>query len=779
MLTTDNDVQLKLRNDGSPITPRDHQLAAWDRLTAHFVDQKRQAGLIVVPTGGGKTVLAAHWLLEHHIRNGGRVLWLAHRQSLLRQAFGTFRKLGNVAFPKERLNLISISSVDARWSSVSPEHDVVFASMQTAVLETNAGFVHLMRELSPKGLFVVVDEAHHAPAPGYSRLLRMLKEAGCKLLGLTATPVRADPDDQRRLSALFDNAKIYEVTRRTLTQKGILAEPSFETVKTDVKLEKDFTPEDYKYLDRFGEIGPAVLARLAKHAGRNKLIVDHYVKKQTTYGPTIVFAADTLHASTLAEEFKKAGVDADYVDYSRKDAQSVIQRYQEKKSPDVLVNVEMLTEGFDAPHTRTVFIARPTRSEGLLAQMVGRALRGKQSNGNEIAYLVTFLDTWEQFDVLDAEYVLAEPEDSEAKPNEAIDTVRVRIPAELVQEAYRLLQSNVKGQLTGVFQCLPHGWYVWEETFEDDQQNRTVMVYEHQLEGIEQLLADYPNAESLPEAITEDFARVLVRKYFADVPDPLPRWADVKALLDARKKGCDLHWYTFSEKNEFDPSQVAKAIIDGNFTHQQRRAHLNELWESKAACRHVYRNDFQAFVEDVSREETALVSPPRPPSAPEVEAIVPTAAPRAWPDGQPGYSLVGVRDAVLGVKRHFPNGAPLVADIQWSKQPLKRLWGWFRYSDKTLTVNCVLNSPDIPRFVVEFLMFHELLHADMPSAGHNRDFRARERGFQPSPEAIEEAAARGIKPAAVPDFWRVRADMFLDTFQRYYSHKRPGTAMGL
>src|ERR1700727_1268689 len=141
-----HDVQLKLRDEPSPIAAHDHQKAAWDSLTKHFLDLKKRAGLIVVPTGGGKTVLAAHWLLEHHVRNGGRVLWLAHRRSLLRQALHTFQRLGNVASPRKALNLVSISSSDARWSNVSQDHDVVFASMQTAVLETNRGFIELMRE---------------------------------------------------------------------------------------------------------------------------------------------------------------------------------------------------------------------------------------------------------------------------------------------------------------------------------------------------------------------------------------------------------------------------------------------------------------------------------------------------------------------------------------------------------------------------------------------------------------------------------------------------------
>lgn len=770
---------LKLRAAAPPVTPRDHQIAAWDRMTAHYLHEARQAGLIVVPTGGGKTVIAAHWLLEHHVRQGGRVLWLAHRRSLLRQAMTTFRNLGNVAHPKASLLLAAVSSTDARWATVSRDHDVVFSSFQTAVLEANEGFVEEFVNDAAGGVFVVVDEAHHAPAPGYARLLRKLKKRGCKLLGLTATPVRASDEDAQRLAALFDATIVYQITRRALTDRGILAAPAFETVETHVDVERDFTPADYAHLERYGQLGPAVLQRLGKNAHRNKLIVDHYAKNKDTYGPTIVFAADTMHAMTLAEEFQKKGISADYVDYTRKDAEAVIERYRTKRSPDVLVNVEMLTEGFDAPHTRTVFIARPTRSEGLLSQMVGRALRGRQSGGNAVAHLVTFLDTWSQFNVLDAEYEFDDAEDSDGVSPDRADTPRVTVPLELVREAYRLLQSNVRGQFTGVHQCLPHGWYAWNETFEDDQQWRNVMVFDNQVDGFRALLEAYPTADVVPLEIGEDDARALVRAHFADVPDPMPRWSDVKALLDARRKGCEIVQYTFAEKESFDPRTLAGEMVAKRMDPEVERALVQKIWEESAACRAVYRDDLHAFLEDISRERASLLAPPKPAVPPEVEALVPHAAPRAWAPGEAGHSLVALRDTVLSVKRHFPNGGPRLGDLRWSERPTPRLWGFCRYSDRSITINCVLDSPEIPYFVLEYLMFHEMLHADMPSAGHNRDFRARERSYSPSARALDDARQRGLAPGATAgaQFWYVSAARFLDTFDRYYLHKRPGTVM--
>jgi hypothetical protein len=81
----------------------------------------------------------------------------------------------------------------------------------------------------------------------------------------------------------------------------------------------------------------------------------------------------------------------------------------------------------------------------------------------------------------------------------------------------------------------------------------------------------------------------------------------------------------------------------------------------------------------------------------------------------------------------------------------------------------------MPRFVMEFLMYHELLHADMPYAGHNPDFKARERFFQPSPEALEQALSGGIKPAEKTGIWRARADAFLSSFRKRWIFGHPGT----
>jgi superfamily II DNA or RNA helicase len=204
---------------------------------------------------------------------------------------------------------------------------VVFSTIQSAAAEQNIGFLDRLLNQSPKGVFVVVDEAHHAPAPSYVRVLRMLKDAGAKLIGLTATPVRMNDEETQSLSNLFDGKVLCRVHMRTLIEQGILSTPAIETINTHVEFEREFDESDFEHLTHFRELSPQILDRLAVHGSRNRLIVKHYGKNAEKYGKTLVFAANTLHALTLAKEFQKAGISADYVDYTRRTEDNSSSRY--------------------------------------------------------------------------------------------------------------------------------------------------------------------------------------------------------------------------------------------------------------------------------------------------------------------------------------------------------------------------------------------------------------------------------------------------------------------
>lgn len=746
-----------------PFEPYDHQRAAWAALDRHYLENGRETGIVVVPTGGGKTAIAAHWLLRQHVAKGGRVLWVAHRRGLLWQARQAFRELGFLASPKERLGTAVIASDAAGWSSVSRDHDLVFSSVQSAVQERSLGFIDVMATQSKGGLMVVVDEAHHGAAPSYRRVVGVAREAGARALGLTATPVRMDPKDERRLWQMFESI-IYQVEKRELTANGILSTPAFKTVNTKVDFERDFTEAEVQHLRRYGQLASSVLERVASNSARNRMIVEHFGEHREEYGKTIVFACDTTHVTTLVDEFRKAGVDVDSVDYRRTDNRDVMARFATSDSPQVIVNVEMLTEGFDAPRTKTVLIARPSNSEALVSQMVGRALRGPRAGGTETAHLVTFVDTWRNFRVLDAEYAVHAGPAEDLPSRERAAYELVSIPEELVLEAYRLVQSTARGTFEGVYECLPHGWYVWEQEFEDDIRTRRVLVFENQVEGFARLEA-VGRGGGLPHGtLTRAQGEALVAEYFGDTPDPRPAWTDVADLVASWNADLEVGSFTFKEKAAFDPADLARRIREEDLGERAREEMLSRIFETNPACRLVYRGRMRDFQEDVSR---ALLdaSPVRTEALPAVLAVVPDRELQGFPDGEAGHSLVEILEVVAQRKLHFPQGAPRIRDISWSRKLLTREWGFCRNEIAEIVINRWLNSPDIPRFVLEALIYHELLHADMPYANHNRDFRERESRFRPSDEAVADAKARGIEPGRAADTWRVLSDQFLDTLE--------------
>src|SRR5690606_27688329 len=119
-------------------------------------------------------------------------------------------------------------------------------------------------------------------------------------------------------------------------------------------------------------------------------------------------------------------------------------------------------------------------------------------------------------------------------------------------------------------------------------------------------------------------------------------------------------------------------------------------------------------------------------------------------------------------------GPPRVSDIRYMERPDPMYFGFFRATDRVIQIHPVLNSPDMPLFALEFLVYHELLHADMPEAQHNREFRRRERLFVPSERAARDAAERSYEPAATKDGWRVLADQFFDTFEKKFAMDKRG-----
>lgn len=183
-------------------------------------------GLLVLPTGGGKTLTAVHWLLRNFINHKKKVLWIAHRHELLDQALETVKLsayssvLSNVS--GFRYRIISGHSQHGRPVHIEPSDDIIIASKDSL----NSGLDHLLHNwvrYLPE-LLLVVDEAHHATAKTYRKLIDAVKkdmrergqENEFKMLGLTATPFRTDENEKGLLKKVFPDDIIFSEHLRNL-----------------------------------------------------------------------------------------------------------------------------------------------------------------------------------------------------------------------------------------------------------------------------------------------------------------------------------------------------------------------------------------------------------------------------------------------------------------------------------------------------------------------------------------------------------------------------------
>ena len=727
--------------------PHDYQQQAWDRLGAHMADAEAEGvfqGLLVMPTGAGKTFTAIRWVTTQVLARGGRVVWLAHRRELLEHAAAEFRRTAAFASGRDSLRIRVVSGGHSPATSIHPEDDVVIASIASLARRPD------VRDdlLADPRTFVVVDEAHHAPAKSYRDLLRELgKKKKFRVLGLTATPTRTLEDERPVLGRLFGNRIIYQVGLRSLIERGTLARPRIVRVHTDADVEAEVTERDLTHLARFQDLSDEWLDRIAHLAGRNETIVDHYVEHREKYGRTLVFAINIAHAALLTAHFREEGVEADYVasdrpDGTEGDPSAVIQRFRSGEL-DVLVNVQMVTEGVDVPGIQSVFLSRPTSSEILLRQMIGRGLRGPAAGGTEDAYLVSFEDHWGQFTDWESPFdrlpdIAIESERADAAESDDADEEEESPGAELVEAmpwdlvltATRELRRMRASAPVMAFEAVPHGLFSFEHDGDEDHEGmrHPVAYYAHQLpcweQALEYLWSQSPNAAGALSVEDLD-------TYFSDCDAPRPSRHDInKAILLRAVDAERPEPVTFAERAESEPRSVAQRIIDEDLGPRAAAECIETTYGKLARAVYPTRRDYQAAV-DSARD--AILYPKESLYVPKAVPIFELGDDRFLTPG-PHHSLDELFDEVrpaaaelLGLSA-LPHQGPL----EWTGRILK---GWYAmaywdagspHGHGRIRVNKMLDSPDVPSEVLRWLLWHEYLHLHL-QAGHTRTFRELER----------------------------------------------------
>ncbi|MGM0559219.1 MAG: DEAD/DEAH box helicase family protein, partial [Myxococcota bacterium] len=331
----------------SPVpTPHGVQAEALESLqTAR--DNGRQRALVVHATGLGKT-----WLSAFDVRNfadyfhrAPRILFLAHRAEILAQAADTFRKI--------------LPDANFGWyigSRGQTQGDVVFASVQKMTLEDN------LAEFEPTSFdYVIVDEVHHAAAPSYRRIIEHLEPQF--LLGLTATPDRADEADIR---PLFDDFVAHRAGIGEGIERGYLCPFHYYGLAD---------PTNYDPIPwRSGRFQTTALTEALATQKRMERVWE--ALEEHPGESSLVFCCSIDHARFVKQWLSERGMDVAAI-YSRPDAddrEASLQALGDGEL-DAVCAVDILNEGVDIPNIDRVVMLRPTESPVVFMQQLGRGLR--------------------------------------------------------------------------------------------------------------------------------------------------------------------------------------------------------------------------------------------------------------------------------------------------------------------------------------------------------------------------------------------------------------------
>lgn len=338
----------RVRSHVPAVDLRDYQADAVAHV-AHAIgrDGKRRV-VVVLATGGGKTVvfgaLTNAWLRD----DMGRVLILAHRDELISQAVG---KVG-VWVPRHLIGIVKAAQNET-------DRPVVVASVQT---------VRSPRRLAQLGAFslIVIDECHHAAAQSYRDILDGLgafDESGPIVVGVTATPQRGDGAG---LDDIFEEI-VYQKTYTDLAAKGWLVPPR--------GMAFDIIPHERPKIGIDGDYEEGWLGRLMLKANAPGKILEAW-QQHGEDRPTLVFTPTVSVAQEVARVFNEARVPSAWVSGAmpireRRAALDLLRTGDVR----VVANCAVLTEGFDEPSVACIVVARPTKNESLYIQMVGRGTR--------------------------------------------------------------------------------------------------------------------------------------------------------------------------------------------------------------------------------------------------------------------------------------------------------------------------------------------------------------------------------------------------------------------
>lgn len=545
------------------------------------------------------------------------MLGIAHRHELLNQAFNTIVDNYYSALLSDRTDfryrIISGSNEYDRPVNIQATDDIIIASKDSL----NSGMDYLLRNWAKNldEVLLVIDEAHHATAKTYRKVIHALEESkpsNFKMLGLTATPFRTAVNEGGLLKQVFPDDIIFKEDLRNLISRGILADPIFEELPTKLEIYNDLLPRHIKAIQAFDKIPEDIARKIATSSQRNNQIVEQYLNNIDKYKQLVVFAIDIDHAIALNGLFKAKGIKSEFVLADIKDAVTgatistkenplKIRRFRNGET-NVLVNVNILTDGVDLPNLQTVFLTRPTTSTIFMTQMIGRALRGEKAGGTEKAFVVSFIDEWKnKINWVNPEKLL-DIEGTFSEDSKESDTCTGRlIFIEKMEEFAIIMDEKINTfelEKLDFLKRIPLGIYKFSilENLElqGDQvsKNYEVLLYDDTEQAYEDFINDLPslfepltigNREELNfQELDELFNKVRV-EYFANSNSLISyQDEDIKNILRYYAQHENKpDFLAFRNRKDCDLAKVAHYIYESCLGGADKTEYVNSLWENQ------------------------------------------------------------------------------------------------------------------------------------------------------------------------------------------------------
>lgn len=362
------------------ITLRDYQQLAKEEIFSKW--NRIDNILYQMPTGTGKTRLFTSiirdisiWGLRHNINY--RILIIAHRSELIEQSSRSLDKY------RIKHGVLAGTMKDKRDLTQA----IQVASIQTITHPANQCLIDDL-----KFDFIIIDEAHHAVANSYQKLWEYCPDA--KKLGVTATPWRMNNSG---FAQIFD-AYIPSMSIKDFIQKGWLATYQYYSIPTSSELVKSI--ESIREFDIEGDYKNSALVEVCDTSKIRAQLYDSY-EKNVLGKKGIIYSISREHSEHICLQYRSRGVAIENIDSKTpaKVREKVIQAFRNGEI-DIIVNVDIFSEGFDCPDIEFIQLARPTKSLVKYIQQVGRGLR---KNGDKKCIILDNVGMYSRFGLPDEE----------------------------------------------------------------------------------------------------------------------------------------------------------------------------------------------------------------------------------------------------------------------------------------------------------------------------------------------------------------------------------------